>query len=167
MRKIILCAIFAVALVMGVLFFVALQKHNAKTTKIEKLPACSLVTIEAEEFSLATLKPERKTAIMFFSTDCEFCRKEIEGVIANRDLFNGIVWVFVTLSPREELDLFLSKYPLYLIPDAKVCVEEWPEVFLTFDVVAPPSIFIYDRDGNLEHYKHGAVSINTIMEWFR
>ncbi len=166
-RHIILCAICVAAVALVTLFLCVLKKHNDEIIKIEKIPDICLITIEGKEISLTELNPERKTAIMFFSHDCEFCRKEVEGIIANRDSFDGITWVFVTLSPREELDLFLHEYPLDLIPEAKVCIEDWPDLFIALDVTAPPSLFIYDSEGNLENHKRGAVSINTILEWLK
>lgn len=102
---------------------------------------------------------------MFFSPDCEFCRQELKGIIDNRISFQSIDWVFVTLSPQEEFEEFLHEYPLQTVPDARICVEERPDLFLALDVTAPPAIFIYDAEGLLEHYKRGAVSIKTILEW--
>ena len=104
---------------------------------------------------------------MFFSPDCEFCRQELKGIIDNRKSFRNVDWVFVTLSPQEELEEFLLEYPLQSVPEARICIEEWPELFGALDVTAPPSIFIYDAEGLLEHYKRGAVSIKTILEWLK
>lgn len=166
-RHILLAAICVIAMALGGLFAVALRKHNAERTKIERIPEIILTTIDGEEFSLAEMNPGRKVAILFFSPDCEFCRKEVEGIIASKDSFVGVEWVFVTIAPHEELDIFLQEYPLNAIEDTKICIEEFPELFLALDVTAPPSIFIYNSDGHIEHYKRGAVSIRTILEWLK
>lgn len=166
-KHIILCAVCAIAMALVVMFLLALKKHNAEMAKIERIPNTTLFTIEGETFFLAETQPEHKKAIMFFSTDCEFCRKEIEGIIALKDLFSDIEWVFVTISSIENLEPFLNEYPLHSIPGAKVCVEDFPDLFISMNVTAPPVLFIYDALGNLEHYNYGSVSIKTIQEWLK
>lgn len=166
-RHIILCVICIIAVAMGILFFCALEKHNGQLAKIARLPDVALITVDGNEFNLSELRPERKVVLLFFSPDCEFCRKELKGILSHRGKFDGVDWIFVTISPIEELMNFLSEYPLDSILGAKVCIEDSPELFMAFDVTSPPSIFIYDADGTLENYKRGAVSIKTILEWIR
>lgn len=164
-KYIILCVICVAAVALGFFFYKALRKHNEKLKKIERIPVFTLVTIGGEEFSLTEQKRGRRTALLFFSPDCEYCRKEIEGIVANRDSFEKTDWVFITLAPEGDLHEFLLEYPLESIPGAKVVREEWPELYLALDVTAPPTLFIYDSDGRLDHYSRGAVSIKTILEW--
>lgn len=122
-RYFILVAVGSVAVALGVLFATALKKHNNGLAKIERIPDITLTTIDGEDFSVVGLNPEHKTAILFFSPDCEFCRKELEGVVFYKDSFADIDWVFVTFLPREDLDEFLLEYPLYAIPGAKITGE--------------------------------------------
>lgn len=150
-----------------VLFAIALKKHNKELAKIERIPEVALTTINGEEVLLAESKPGWRTAILFFSHDCEFCRKEIEGIIVFKDTFLNTNWIFVTMSPREELDYFLMEFPLENIDGAKVCVENFPELAMALHVTSPPSLFIYNSDGYIEHYKRGVVSIRTILEWLK
>lgn len=164
-RHIILCAICIVAVAMGILFLCALKKHNGQLAKIAHVPDVALITVDEHEFNLSELRSGRKMALLFFSPDCEFCKKELKGILSQKGKFDGVDWVFVTIAPIEELMSFLSEYPLGSILGAKVCLEDSPELFMIFDVTSPPSIFIYDADGNLENYKRGAVSIKTILGW--
>lgn len=164
-KHIILYVICIAAVALGFYFFKALMKHNEKAEKIERIPEITLVTIDGVEFPLAERKRGRRAALLFFSPDCEYCRKEIEGIVANRDSFEKTDWVFITLAPEGDLHEFLLEYPLESVPGAKVVREEWPELFLALDVTAPPTLFIYDSDGRLEHFSRGAVSIKTILEW--
>lgn len=164
-KHLILSAICVVAIVLTSSFFLALRRHNAKSARIERIPNITLTAFDGIEFSLEKLKPERKTAILFFSPDCEFCKKELEGILNSSDNYYGIDWVFVTISSPEELDSFLIDYPIDTIDDSKICIVESPDLLIALDVTSPPSLFIYDSDGHLEHSKHGAVSIKTILEW--
>lgn len=149
------------------LFLYALQKHNVESKKIQIMPQIDLYAIDGEKFSLRNLKPLKNTAILFFSPDCEFCQKEINDILANASSLTGIIWIFVTLSSREDLEEFLRVCPIGSIPNARICIEECPQLFTELDVTAPPSLFIYNTDGKLEHHKYGAVSIKTILEWLK
>lgn len=166
-KHIILFPIVIIAIALSILFAFALKKHNYELNKIELLPDISLTTIDGEEFSLTASRSERKTAILFFSTDCEFCRKEIKGIIAAKETFLGIDWVFVTISSKEDVDAFLIECPLDIIDGAKVCIEESPDFLFALNITSPPSLFIYDVNGRLENYSRGAISIQTILEWLK
>lgn len=167
LKYIILFALLLAGGVLLTLFFSALHEHRDKVAKIEHIPDVTLVTIDGDTFSLQSQKPSRKTAIMFFSPDCEFCMKELEGIVNARNDFSGIDWVFVTLAQREELDSFLQYYPLETIPGARICIEDKPELLMALDISAPPALFVYNADGYLEQCQRGAVSIQTIIEWLR
>lgn len=166
-KKVIVLAISFVGMALGFMFFLALKKHNAQAARITHIPSLELVSINGERLLLNEISSGRRTAILFFSPDCEFCLKEIEGIIENRTSLEGADWVFVTLSPLEEVEAFLMEYPIGVIQNADVCIDTDLKLFDALDIKAPPSLFIYDADGELEHYNRGAVSIKTILEWMK
>lgn len=166
-KRILFLVICLMGMTLGFMFIFALRKHNLESAKIERIPNMRFTSIEGNKISLAEQKNWRKKAILFFSPDCEFCRKEIEEIIASQDSFSGIRWLFMTISSREELDFFLEEYPLSEMNGSEICIVESPEILLALDVKSPPSLFIYNSDGHLEHSKHGAVSIKTILEWLK
>lgn len=107
---------------LGALFFFALKKHNAEMGNIRNLPEMTLVTIDGHEFQLSETRSGRKTAIMFFSPDCEFCRQEgilpycIYGRLAARPIqalrFSGCIkplkrWDLMRKGPRQTVSLTL------------------------------------------------------------
>lgn len=150
---------------LGTLLFIEIQKRTEEKVRILQIPHINLITINDEEFSLNRIEPEGKTAILFFSVECEFCRKEIEDILLCSLSLTGVNWVFISISPQEELDIFMLDYPIGTIPNSRICIGNNQELFSLFDVTAPPSLFIYSAAGVLEHYKRGAVPIKTILEW--
>jgi len=163
-KHIILFVICLIAVTLLGLFFFALNKHNQSKEKISRIPSVELVDIDGETFRLPELLPERKTALLFFSHDCEFCQKEIQGILEEAAFVEGVIWVFVTPSQRDALEVFFSEFPINMIPDAKVCITESADLYASLDVSAPPAIFIYNKKGDLEFYHRGALSIKTIIE---
>lgn len=166
-KHIILCAIGIIAMVLGWLFFSELSKHRIKAENIRFIPEIELTAIDGSVVSLSKLDGVSKTAILFFSPGCEYCRKEIEGILANKDSFSLTNWVFITLAPREDVDEFMVQYPLGSIPRANVCIAEGPDLYLAMDISSPPTLFIYGADGEILHYQRGAISINVLLDWLK
>ena len=150
---------------MGCLLFWAASRHGSKVDRIRQLPEINAFTIYGECFDSAEyLDPAKRTAILFFHPECEYCRKEIEGIIARQREFRNVQWLFITLAPTEIVEEFLTEYPLESILDAYVLREDWPDTYKRFGVKGPPALFIYDENGNLLKRHMGATSIKTIVQ---
>lgn len=160
-RSFILAVVGASALSLIVLFFWALSKHRERASRIGHCPEFAVQCTDGSQFR-PTSSNSSPLVLMFFSPDCEFCQKEIEGIIANVREFQGVRWLFVTIS---EVDDFLIDYPIDAIPNASICIDVDGSLMRTFDVTAPPAIFVYDEMGALIGFRRGAVPINTILQW--
>ena len=101
---------------------------------------------------------------MFFHPECEYCRKEVEGILAWHKEMRNVQWLFITLAPTEIVEEFLTEYPLESVSDAIVLREDWPDIYKQFGVKGPPALFIYDENGNLIKRHIGATSIKTIVQ---
>lgn len=164
-RGIVLTLVLAIAVVVVSLFIWALCRYNEKQTTIGMMPEFSGVTTEGLTFSSAEdLIPGKRTALMFFHPECEFCRKEIEGIIKRYDECRDVQWVFITFAPADLVAEFMMEYPLEMIPDSKIIVEKGEEIFKLFNVEAPPSLYIFDEERKLLKRHKGAISIKIIVE---
>lgn len=149
---------------MGSLLFWAASRHGSKVEGIRQLPDIKVFTIYDDNFDAADyLDSTKRTALLFFHPECEYCRKELEGIIARQKEFRNVQWLFITLAPTEIVEEFLIEYPLESIPDAYVLREDWPDTYKQFGVKGPPALFIYDENGNLMKRHMGATSIRTIV----
>lgn len=142
----------------------AAKRAEHKIAFFRAMPEIKALTISGD--SLKTndvLDTTKRTAILFYSPDCEFCQKEIEGIIDRKEELNNIQWIFITIAQPEELNTFLKEYPIESIQDAILLREDFPEMHIRFDVSSPPALFIYDEYGNLMKMHRGATSIKTIV----
>lgn len=105
-----------------------------------------------------------RTALLFFHPECEYCRKELEGILARHSECRDIQWLFLTLAAAEEVETFLMEYPLESIPDAYILREDWPDNHKLFGVKGPPALFIYDENGKLMARHMGATSIKSLVQ---
>lgn len=148
----------------GLLFWAALRR-DSKLEGIAQLPEIKTLTIYGDIFEVADyLDSTKRTALLFFHPECEFCQKEVDGIIARHREMRNVQWLFITLAPTEIVEDFLMEFPLESIPDAYVLREDWPETYKQFGVKGPPALFIYDENGNLMKRHMGATSIKTIVQ---
>lgn len=161
-------ALSVLAVGVGCLLLVSVSRHKAKLLRIRKLPEVRALNIYGEEVvSTEMLDPSKRTVLMFFHPECEYCRKELEGILSRHQECRKVQWLFLTLAPSTVVEEYLMEYPLESIPGAYVLREDWPVTYKLFDVKGPPSLFIYDENGNLMKRFKGATSINAIVEELR
>ncbi len=129
----------------------------------QMMPEISVLTISGDSLKVNNvLDTTKRTAILFFGPDCEFCQKEIEGIIKRNGECRNVQWVFITFAQPEELEPFLKEYPIESIPNAFLLREDFPEMHIRFEST-PPDLFIYDEQGTLMKMHHGSSSIKTIV----
>lgn len=160
--RIVLCLL---AVAMGSMLYWAISKHKSKYAGIQQFPQIQALTIFGDYIDVTEhLSPSKRTALLFFHPECEYCRKEVEGIMARHSECRDVQWLFLTLAPAEEVEMFLLEYPLESIPDAYVLREDWPDNHKMFGVKGPPALFIYDENGKLMARHMGATSIKIIVQ---
>ena len=160
--RIILCLLVAV---MGVLLYIALSRHNAKYASIKQLPKLKALTLYGDTLGIyECIDTTKRTALFFFHPECEYCKKEIEGVLTRHSECRDVQWIFLTIAPAEEVEEFLMEYPIQAITDVYVFREDWPDIHRQFGVKGPPALFIYNENRHLMKRHMGAISIKTIVQ---
>lgn len=141
-----------------------ISKKIADRPEIEQMPEITAVTLSGEGFSSSKeLDVSMRTAIFFFHPECEYCRKELDGILDHHGEMRNMQWLFLTLAPEEVVQEFFMEYPLETIPNAWVLREDWPEMHQKYKVKGPPALFVYNENGQLFYEHRGAVSIKTIV----
>ena len=155
---------FLAAVLVG-LFIWALNNHYSKDSSIRYMPDIQAMDMDGNEIVLKNkLDPSKRTAILFFHPDCEFCQQEIKGIINRNSECRDVQWVFFTMAQPEEISSFLEEYPLNDIPDSFLIREDWPNVYKQLSLSNPPELIVYDEQGKLMVHHKGATSIKTIVE---
>lgn len=163
-QNIIRIAVIVAAMVMLCLILWAAKRKDKKDASFLLLPEIYALTALGDSLKFRDVcDTTKRTSIIFFSPDCEFCQKEIEGIINRYGDCRDVQWLFITIAQPEELVLFIKEYPIDSIPNALLLREDFPEMHMKFDVTAPPALFIYDEHGKLMKMHRGATSIRTIV----
>ena len=153
------------AVAVGSMLCRAISKHKSKYGGIQQFPQIQAFTIYGDALDVTGhLNPSKRTALLFFHPECEYCRKEVEGILARHSECRDVQWLFITIAPSEIVEEFLMEYPSETIPDAYVLREDWPDIHKVFGVKGPPALFIYDENGKLMKRHMGATSIKNIVQ---
>ncbi len=167
-KKLVIVTVLCLAAgTLAVVFLVTLQRHNLKRARIVQLPAFEARDIEGGTFVSSSLSRYRRSAILFFSPDCEFCRTELKNIVMRGNQWEDVCWLFVTMSDKTTVEDFLMECDVEAIPNSRVVIDEKGSIISLFAVSAPPTLFIYDENLLLIHIGKGATSISTIMEWLQ
>ena len=151
--------------IMVCLILWATKRKEQKIAPYRLMPEIRALTISGDSLKVyEALNKTKRTSILFFGPDCEFCQKEIEGILKRNGECRDVQWVFITIAQPEELKPFLNEYPIESTPNAFLLREDFPEMHIKFGVSAPPALFIYDEHGKLMKMHGGAIPIKTIVE---
>ena len=117
---------------------------------------------DSTQFTRENLK-KKSSVFIVFSPDCEHCQHETKDLLSNIDKFKKSQIIMVTYLPYEEMmqfykDYKIAEYPMITMGrDAKFFFP----VF--YRVSSFPSIFVYDKNGNLTQSFEGTTSIDKIV----
>lgn len=143
-----------------------LSRPNKKEQLEMTLPDISATDYEGNLFEINKLRKTDKTIVFFFSPDCEHCAKEIDELLDNKSVFDkDIRFLFITTQQRkEELGIFFETRPINKMPNTFILLDSGLYYHNIFNVTGSPSVFLFDKSGNLVHKKIGGFS-NSILEW--
>ena len=166
-KYLIVSALCLAAGVLVGLFLFALQRHGRQLAQIERLPAFETLALDGTAFSSTAPPASRRTAVLFFSPDCEFCRVELDHIVRRGNKWDDVRWLLVTIADRAAVLDFLMDCPADALPGAHILLDEQGSVFSLFGVTAPPVLHVYDENRRLLHSGKGATSISIINEWLQ
>lgn len=157
-----------IASVVFIVLFGALQVYlfsHRPTDPVElrekagRLPALRLKELDGSAFALSTGKP---LLLVYFNSTCDHCQRQINSLIAKRDLFSQASIVLMSSQTVEALRDFTRTIQLPTSSDLHIVRCEQDELSEKFGLLALPQIFIYDKAGNLVEIFAGETSPETL-----
>jgi thiol-disulfide isomerase/thioredoxin len=114
-------------------------------------------------FTRENLKKRVATVFFVFSPDCEHCQHETEALIKNIKKFKNTQILMVTHLPYADMMAFYKKYKIANYPQIIMARDTQFFFPVFFKVRNFPSIFVYDKKGNLKKNFEGSVKIEDIL----
>lgn len=117
---------------------------------------------DSTAFSKKDLKKRKPVVFMIFSPDCEHCQHETEALLADIKKFRDAQIVMITYLPYNEMIQFYKIYKIADYPEITMARDTKFFFPVFFKVRNLPSIFVYDKKGNLKKNFEGSVKIDSI-----
>lgn len=127
------------------------------------IPSFKLINVaDSSIFTKDNLKNKKATIIMMFSPDCEHCQAETKELTAKIGLFKKAQIIMASPLDFNYLKEFYNEYKIADYPT--ITMGRDPIYFFGtfFKVRSFPSIFVYDKKGNLVNSFTGSTPVEEI-----
>ena len=127
------------------------------------IPSFKLINVaDSSIFTKDNLKKKKATIIMMFSPDCEHCQAETKELTAKIGLFKKAQIIMASPLDFNYLKEFYNEYKIADYPT--ITMGRDPIYFFGtfFKVRSFPSIFVYDKKGNLKNSFIGSTFVEDI-----
>jgi thioredoxin-related protein len=135
-----------------------IQDKEQQQTMISSLPSFNGLK------DLKSLKPNTPSVFIAFSPDCEHCQYEAKNINERRkDLEKAQIILFT--SEKDSLTkVFAHTYGLDTLKNVQVISDKNDELYKFFQVESYPSVFIYNKEGQLVKLYKGETKIDAIIK---
>jgi len=140
---------------------------QAPYLRFPTLPPFHLLKLDSATFlTKDDVKKHRRTIIMFFSPDCDHCKRQTDSILADFDHFKDIEIVMATYQPFPEMKEFYAHYRLSEHPNIKMGRDEKFFLVPYYKIRNLPYLALYDKKGNLITTFEGTQKTSTILNAF-
>lgn len=106
-----------------------------------------------------------KIALILFFPDCDHCQREAAQIQKNLAGFKDYTLYFISSAPFEEINHFAHTFQLANYKNVVFARAESRDVIQTFGPIETPTIFLYDKNGELIESFSGEVAIEVILKY--
>lgn len=150
MKKWILVTAISVVLFFGGLQIYVTMVQSASTKELEvrlaRLPSMSLQSLDGSYFLLKTGLP---LVLVYFNSECDHCRSQMNDIKANLNLYSGAVLVLMSSQDLEDVKAFATELDLGRGENIHFARIEPAQLSQSFGTLSLPQIFVYSAEGKL------------------
>ena len=165
--------IYSAVIIISVLIIAGFALNNTNKDKlkqkspIEIFPEITAKLYKGGVYTVPQEYKDGKTMVVFFSPECDLCEEELNVILKN-ELPSSNRWVFISFSfLKDELEFFLERTPIDTLNNSVILLEDSPKYHSLFHVTGPPSLFVYNEEGELIHSSYGKVDDRTLIDWIK
>jgi peroxiredoxin len=140
-------------------------KRDKTISAIQRLPDFSFKTMADTTFSRAQLGKDAPVLVIFFSADCDHCQYEAREIKNNIGRLAHCNILMISPDPVERIRQFDSAYRLSAYPSVRLLRDDQDAFYRTFATRMIPSVFIYNRNGELTKEFLGEVQMDAIFKY--
>jgi len=139
-----------------------LNKKNSEYAEIQTLPKLSFETLGGESIELEGPK-DKGLIISFVNTDCMFCNAEL-GLFKKyyKEVSKKYDVYFISVEKHEKVKKHFDEYKIEDYPAYNVLLDKNYEIDKSFKVKSVPTLFVYNKKGELLKVLRGLSKIEKI-----
>ena len=134
------------------------QEYKRSISNISSINYKELTLQETEFYNLGNYN-----CFLVFNSECHFCIDEIENVIDNIEIFKNVNFYLVSNQTEEELIEYHKDLEFLGLENFTILFDKNNVLLSFFDVPAIPSIFFYNKKGELLNCEIGFIEVSEII----
>ena len=131
-----------------------------------KIPDFQFFKQDGKPFKTADLNKYQTKAFVFFDADCDHCQTAFAYLNKHHHALNKVSLYFVTLSPEIRIQQFFTSFgsQLKTKKNALILLDKNNQFITKFGPKKYPSMFIYNKMGNLLYYNDDEKLTNVFVQ---
>lgn len=171
MKKILkIIIVVIISLSVSYMLYSIISKTNeidAQKEKLKRMPKFLFTTLSGNTFSYSDIEVSKHTLIIYFSTTCIYCEKQIENITEEYNLLQNTQIVLVATEEKKSIIDFLNKFNVKKYePNISVVISDTEYFIETFGLWNAPSIFLYNPDKQLLFLNEGVLGVDSIISHY-
>lgn len=168
MRNPVRYIIFAfIALLVGSLWYLSFSKISKRKEafeRIENLPKIEMLTTQNELIYLTEFSFDEVKLLIYFNTQCDFCRYELEELSKRIPEFENTEIILVSAEPIDTIKHLEQALGLHFFPNVGVYHCHYDTLQKHFGQLAVPTAFVYDTNNKLVKHFKGSTCIDDLLQ---
>ena len=141
------------------------KEKEAIAAGISQVPEFSLQLVDSAHLSIHGDYTKSPLLLIYFNSDCEYCKAETKEIVDNQEQLEGIEMIFISLEPLDIIKQFGDSIGLTDLPNVllgKINNQTADEIL---GITSAPQLFIYNREGKLTKQFKGSTKIEAIIKY--
>jgi len=147
------------------IFSFACSKHKKKSERTGEVGLPTLMIHMQNGEMVMTNNLQGKLILIFFSPNCDHCKRQAESIKTHIDDFKDYSLYFLAgIGTENDVEKFVSEQKLKGYPNIFFGTVAVEDVFRILGEVKTPSIFVYSESSKLIEQFDGETPIDEILE---
>lgn len=132
--------------------------------RIQRLPEIHFQTLQDDVIELRNFANGKPLLLMYINTECGACQIELESLYKRRENFREFQVLLVSSQETKEITDALCDFPFLTLSNFQIGRDEDLVLSTHLGVSGYPSIFCYNKEGDLLANFRGTIKLDVILD---
>ncbi len=140
----------------------AQQKSEFDSSGI--LPHFTFFNLDGNVFNADSIDADKKTILIYFKTDCEYCETEISSVLQKINSYKNVQVILLSREPLKDIKAFIAAHQIDQYPQVKMIHDKDLSYYLYYHTKFTPTTHIYYQ-GKLLFFADGEADMDELEKF--